>query len=167
VIVYVIDGYNVLLSEPRYRDLADTDIDTARAKLVSDVAGYVHGEADAVVVFDGAANPLSDGVHHDVAGVDVIFSPFGRDADSVIEQIVAERASRGDEVRVVTSDAETQWVALGQGALRISSTGFVGRIREDAPGTEDRDDLGTTVVPLDQRIAPGVRDALARWVRGR
>ncbi|MHB9003456.1 MAG: NYN domain-containing protein [Coriobacteriia bacterium] len=167
MIIYVIDGYNVLLSDPHYRGAAEQDMDTARARLVSDVGAYVHGEADAVVVFDGASNPDSDGRHHDVAGVDVVFSPFGQDADSLIEQMITERISAGDEVRVVTSDAETQRVALGKGALRISSAGFIDRAREDALDTDHHASLGTPKMALDERIDPTVRDALSRWARGR
>lgn len=167
MIVYVIDGYNVVLSDSRYRSLADEDIDAARARLVSDVAAYVHGEASAVVVFDGASNPVSDGSRHDVAGVEVVFSPFGHDADSVIELIVAERASAGDEVRVVTSDAETQWVALGQGALRISSAAFAGWMRNEAADTGSHRTRGSSSKALDERIDPLVREALARWARGK
>ena len=164
--VYVIDGYNVLLSDARYRDLVARDIDTARAALIRDVASFVHGEADAVVVFDGASNPASDGELHDAGGPTVIFSPFGSDADSVIEQIVADRGATGDEVIVVTSDAQTQWVALGHGALRVSSAGFVRRVEETAAehagyGTERGGRQA-----LDARIEPAVRDALARWARG-
>lgn len=166
MIVYVIDGYNVVLSDDRYRDIADRDIDAARARLVSDVAAYVHGEASAVVVFDGASNPVSDGSRHDVAGVDVIFSPFGHDADSVIEQIIAERTLSGDQVKVVTSDAQTQWVALGHGALRISSASFVNRAREEALDSESHHTRGSSRKALDERIDPAVRDALARWARG-
>lgn len=167
MIIYVIDGYNVLFSDPHYRTSANRDIDTARARLVSDVGEYVHGEADAIVVFDGASNPESDGRHHDVAGVDVIFSPYGQDADSLIEQIITEKSSAGDEVRVVTSDAETQWVALGKGALRISSAAFMDRAREDALDSGDHAGLGTHKMSLDARIDPAVRDALTRWARGR
>ncbi|MBI5231912.1 MAG: NYN domain-containing protein, partial [Coriobacteriales bacterium] len=82
----IVDGYNVLMRARAYAELARTDLDAARAALVSDVAAFAHGEFRATVVFDGGGNPASLGVPHDVAGVTVLFSPYGVDADAVIEQ---------------------------------------------------------------------------------
>ena len=58
----IVDGYNVIRRTPPYRQLAeDDDFDAARTALVSDVAAFAHGEWRATVVFDGHANPHSDG----------------------------------------------------------------------------------------------------------
>lgn len=164
--VYVIDGYNVVRSVERYNEVAARDIDAARARVVGDVASYVHGEADAVIVFDGAANPNSDGSLHDVAGVSVVFSPYGLEADSVIEQIVAQRAAQGHEVILVTSDAQTQWVALGHGALRVSSAEFGSRIGDMIVESGEHNPTGSSRHAVDERIDPAIRDTLARWARG-
>lgn len=164
--VLVVDGYNVLLGTPRYSGLADRDIDAARSALVSDVALRAQGNIEAIVVFDGASNPESTGQPHDAAGVTVIFSPYGRDADSVIEQIVADRRARGEEVTLVTSDAETQWLALGHGAQRISSAEFEREVREVAAQWREHSPTGSTRHPVENRLDRATREALSRWARG-
>ncbi|MBU4557076.1 MAG: NYN domain-containing protein [Actinobacteria bacterium] len=162
----VVDGYNVMHASPRYLDIADRDIDAARAVIVNDIAAYAHDQFEAIVVFDGATNPYSDGTPHEVAGVQVIFSPWGRDADGVIEQEIARRHAQGQQVVLVTSDAQTQWVGLGLDALRVSSAQFVERLIASAE--EDRGFLpaGSPGATLDARIDPATRDALAKWARG-
>jgi len=162
----VVDGYNVMHVSDRYRALADRDLDAARAAIVSDVAAYAQGSYDALVVFDGAANPTSDGSPHEVAGVTVIFSPYGRDADSVIELEMARRRAAGQNVTLVTSDAETQWVALGMNVLRVSSAQFVSDLEGHAEEGSGFSPAGSMRSTLDSRIDRATRDALARWARG-
>lgn len=162
----VIDGYNVLHVEGRYSELAERDLDTARAALVNDVASYAAGSFEAVVVFDGASNPRSDGAPHEVAGVIVVFSPYGRDADGVIEVEVARRRAAGQEVVLVTSDAQTQWVALGLDALRVSSAQFVAQLEGHAEEGAAFSPAGSLKSTLGSRIDAVTKDALSRWARG-
>lgn len=162
----IVDGYNVIHASARYSTLAERDIDAARAALVSDVAAYAQGSHEAIVVFDGATNPLSDGMPHEVAGLTVRFSPYGRDADSLIESEIAARRAAGQEVVLVTSDAETQWVALGMQAIRISSAQFVRDLEGDAQEMTRFSPAGTPRSTLDTRIDSATRQALSRWARG-
>ena len=162
----IVDGYNLLLGTPRYSHVADRDIDAARSALVSDVAVHAHGDSEAIVVFDGASNPESTGEPHDAAGVTVIFSPYGRDADSVIEQIVAARRAKGDEVTLVTSDAETQWLALGHGARRISSAEFEREVHEVTGQWREHSPKGSSKHPVENRLDRATREALSRWAKG-
>lgn len=162
----VVDGYNVMHAAERYRELADRDVDAARAAIVSDVAAYAQDSYDAVVVFDGATNPRSDGATHEVAGITVRFSPYGCDADTVIELEVARRRADGQEVVVVTSDAQTQWVALGLSALRVSSAQFVSDLAGLAQEGRSFSPAGSPRSTLDARIDVPTREALFRWARG-
>ena len=162
----IVDGYNVIRAAARYSEVAENDLDAARALLVADVAAFSQGSHEATVVFDGARNPTSDGLPHDVAGVAVIFSPHGKDADSVIEALCAERRSEGGDVYVVTSDSETQWVVLGHGATRISSAQFVQEVGDGVADMAEHNPAGTRRATLDARIDPETRDVLARWARG-
>jgi predicted RNA-binding protein with PIN domain len=163
----VVDGYNVIMSAPRYRGLADNDIEAARAALVGDVAAMAVGEYVAVVVFDGAGNPESDGTPHHLPGAAVIFSPAGVDADTVIEAIVHKHRERGDQVVVVTSDAQTQWAVMGPGVTRASSAEFVVSLDTDSTDWRAHNPSGSRKGTLDMRIDPDVREALSRWARGR
>ncbi len=163
----VVDGYNVLHASSRYKRLLERDIDAARACLVNDVASYAGDEYEAVIVFDGATNPASDGTPHDFAGVTVLFSPYGRDADGVIEHEVARRRAARQDVVLVTSDAETQWVGLGLDALRMSSAQFVDSLDAQADEARSLSPAGTPRTTLDSRIPRATREALSRWARGR
>ena len=162
----LIDGYNVIHATDRYSAIAERDLDTARAALISDVAAYVFGSHTATIVFDGAQNPESDGLPHQVAGVEVIFSAYGKDADSVIEELAGRFRAAGDDVLVVTSDSQMQWVVLGQGATRISSAQFVSDMSEGVSEMLEYTPSGQLRSTLDQRIDKATRDALSRWARG-
>ncbi|MBE0417849.1 MAG: NYN domain-containing protein [Coriobacteriia bacterium] len=164
--VLIVDGYNVMNAGEPYATLAADDIDAARARLVSDVAAYAQGERQALVVFDAAENPLSDGRSHVVADVEVVFSPFGIDADSVIEQTAAARRSAGHEVTVVTSDAQTQWAVMGAGVRRMSSAEFVSEIAGERAEHAERNPSGSRKSTIAERVDAEVSDVLARWARG-
>lgn len=159
----IVDGYNVLFSDPRYAALADGNLDAARARLVEDVAAYVGGGTRAIVVFDGAGSPLSDGRPHHVAGIAVVFSRAGQTADSAIEAL-AHRFRPSGAVVVVTSDAETQSVVMGEGAMRMSSSELV---REMVAARDDgRARPAGRRGPIEDRIDRVVRERLSRWARG-
>jgi len=162
----IVDGYNVIHCTPPYNDLADHDLDSARVALVSDVAAFAHGDWDATVVFDGHSNPASEGRAHHVAGVTVVFSRFGVDADSVIEMLAQAARSRGEETVVVTSDAQTQWTVLGGSVSRMSSAEFSAELREGGREWTEHAPAGTRSVRLEDRIAEEAREKLWRWARG-
>jgi predicted RNA-binding protein with PIN domain len=163
----LVDGYNVIAASPRYRHLADGDIESARAALLGDVVTLSQGRYRAVVVFDGAGNPHSDGAPHHVPGALVVFSAYGVDADSVIEQLSHRHRERGEEVVVVTSDAQTQWTVLGPGVSRMSAAEFVSEVEAGAGTWQEHTPSGSTRQTLDSRIDPAVRATLSRWARGR
>jgi uncharacterized protein len=162
----LVDGYNVIAASPRYRRLAKTDLESARAALVSDVVTFAAGEYHAVVVFDGAGNPQSNGVPHHVPGALVIFSAYCMDADTVIEGLVHRHRERGESVVVATSDAQTQWTVLGPGVSRMPAGEFVAALESEAETWAEHNPSGSTRQTLDSRIDPQVREALSRWARG-
>lgn len=162
----IVDGYNVIGRVPSYSRLAHDDLDAARAALVSDVAAYAHGEYDVLIAFDGAANPHSTGERHDVAGVTVVFSPFGISADAVIERAAREGRERGDEVVVVTSDAQLQWTVMRGQVSRMSSDEFGRDVAEGSAEWREHAPSGSARGRLEERIDPEVRDVLSRWARG-
>ncbi len=164
----IVDGYNVIHTDDRYSALAGRDLDAARARLVSDISAWSAAEgASATVVFDGGGNPASDGVSHDIGGIEVCFSPAGADADAVIEGLARTAREAGQEAVVVTSDAATQWVAMGGRVTRMSSAQFVREVRPGSREWLEHTPAGSPRSRVDERIDPAVRDALARWARGR
>jgi predicted RNA-binding protein with PIN domain len=162
---YIIDGYNVMHAHPAYAALAREDFDAARARLVSDLAGFAQAGPRVVVVFDGGANPASDGVPHHVGALTVIFSPAGADADSVVEALAARSRQRGEQAIVVTSDAETRRTVRSGTVSTRSARAFVEELTAEAAERT----VGARVtrrVPIDRRIGAEVREALSRWARG-
>lgn len=131
--VLVVDGYNVIRESPAYRALIDEDLTDpvlhdvyvrARQALLADVAAFAQGTFEATVVFDGFGNPDPERPPRRTAGVDVVFSPSGVEADTVIERMVAEAREEGREVTVITSDAGVQSTVFGEGVTRLSSRMF-------------------------------------------
>jgi predicted RNA-binding protein with PIN domain len=163
----IVDGYNVLHATARYRELVERDLESARLALIADVAAYAEGDLTATIVFDGASNPQSKGRPHEVAGVDVIFSAYGKDADSVIEDIAGANRRLGEEVIVVTSDAETQWVVMGQGATRMSSAELVGTLDELDGELGEHTPHGSRRATIEERLDEGTRQQLRRWAEGK
>lgn len=125
----LVDGYNVLRSGSRYRqitgpDYTDDSFNTAREALVNDVVNYAGRDWRAIIVFDGGSNEFSTGEAETVGGVRIMFSPAGQSADKVIEKLAHDARERGIEALVVTSDATIQDTVFGGGVDRMSANDF-------------------------------------------
>ena len=125
----IVDGYNVLRSGERYRDLDEEDFtddwyNAAREALINDVIVYVGADTRAIIVFDGAGNPHSTGGEVAYGPVTVIFSPANVSADYVIERLCHQAKLEDVETRVVTSDAVVQDTVAGGFVTRLSASGF-------------------------------------------
>ena len=125
----IVDGYNVLRSGSRYKDIAEPDytddtFNTAREALINDVINFAGKDCRAVIVFDGAKNAYSTGEAQVIGGVRIMFSPAGSSADKVIEKLAHDAREREIETLVVTSDATIQDTVFGFGVDRMSANGF-------------------------------------------
>lgn len=169
----VVDGYNVIRACRRYRALIDEDCPDptlhdvyvrARSALLADVAAFAQGSYDATVVFDGFGNPDPERPPLRSAGVGVVFSPSGVEADAVIERMVARQREDGCEVTVITSDAGVQSTVFGPGVTRLSARMFDNEtesmnahIAENALVPRTGGPVHATVA---DRVAPDVRARL-------
>ena len=125
----IVDGYNVLRSGSRYREITGPDytddaFNTARERLINDVVNYAGRDWRAIIVFDGGRNEFSTGEAESVGGVRIMFSPSGQSADKVIEKLAHDARERQVETLVVTSDATIQDTVFGFGVDRMSANGF-------------------------------------------
>jgi len=118
------------------------------------------------VVFDGGGNPHSDGVPHHEAGITIVFSKYGTEADAVIESLSKSARDRGASVDVVTSDAQTQWTVFGRGVSRRSSPEFAASLREGDAEWRMHAPAGSSKSRIEDRVDSAVRERLARWARG-
>lgn len=128
--VLIVDGYNVIRNNERYAGLGidyegGAGWNKAREALINDAAQLAQESYErCTVVFDGAGNPASTGVPTRAAGIDVVFSPAGKSADTVIERLAHDAREEGFEVMVVSSDLTIQSTVFGGGVTRMSAAGF-------------------------------------------
>ncbi len=162
----IVDGYNLLHAHPVYGPLVSDDIDSARAHLVSDLAGYAQGGPGVTVVFDGTANPTSDGTPHHIGHLCVIFSRAGTSADSVIEALARRARERGERATVVTSDSATRDTVRTGTVSVLSSEHFVQDLASDAVARREMQAATPRRGQLSERVTPDVHSVLSRWARG-
>ncbi len=120
----LIDGYNIIFAWEDLRDLAQTNIDSARDKLIDiccNFQGYIGSTL--ILVFDAykvKGNPGSVIWHHNIF---VVYTKEAETADQYIEKTVHE-IGRKHNVTVATSDALEQMIIWGEGAIRMSAAGL-------------------------------------------
>lgn len=161
----VIDGYNLLHAHPAYAVGERDDLDSARARLVADVAGFAEGGPHTILVFDGGGNPHSDGAPHHIGALTVIFSPAGTSADTAIESLAQRFRERGEALLVVTSDGATRETVRGGTVSVLSSQQFAADLLAETKASREAARSGRRV-PVARRIAPDVAEALAKWAKG-
>ena len=128
--VLIVDGYNVIRNNKRYAGLGPdyeggNGWNKARETLINDAAHFAQGSYErCTVIFDAAGNSASKGEPIREAGIDVIFSPAGVSADSIIEGLAHDAREEGFEVVVVSSDYTIQSTVFGGGVTRMSAAGF-------------------------------------------
>ena len=160
----IIDGYNVILQATPYSKLAERDdFELACEALISDAASFVGPQYKVTVVYDGTGNKFSTGEPRKIAGVTVIYSPYGQTADTVIERLAHEYRDRGDDVEVVTSDEQTQRAVMGERIVRRSSREFIEELGVGySEFAENKESAPYSKVTLDQRISADAVELLRK-----
>ncbi|GHT78218.1 ribonuclease [Actinomycetota bacterium] len=178
--VLLVDGYNVLRAGTRYSHLISAEkpdhssdaFNAGREALLGDIAAFAGREYQATVVFDAAGNPKSRGEPQSFGGINVVFSPSGTSADSVIEAMAREAAAQNKEVLVVSSDANVQWTVMGRQVQRMSAAGFCNELEAESqeltelitPGSPGVNTPATKNTLAD-RLDPKTRAALEQLAR--
>jgi predicted RNA-binding protein with PIN domain len=160
----VVDGYNVLRGTRRYADMAARDFDAARDRLIADLGARAAEGQSVTVVFDGGANPFSDGEPRLVGCVHVIFSPSGTDADAVIEALAAAARDAGDETEIVTSDGATRWTSMGGPVTVTRASAFALELELDESSWREHHEAPRARATVADRLAGDVRSRLDRLV---
>jgi uncharacterized protein len=118
----IIDGYNLMGAGTRGRTGVDLWSEAAREDLLHRLRAYRHRRGHAItVVFDGWRAGGGSEQRDYQAGVEVIYSRRGEQADHVIRRLASEF---GTECVVVSSDAEVGRWARAAGALVIMAQEF-------------------------------------------
>jgi predicted RNA-binding protein with PIN domain len=132
----IIDGYNLLHQTDELAGLLQTDIQSARHRLVRMVEETAHRLAGhTTIVFDGRTTGSDDALGSRY--LEVIFSPANLSADTVIERLVC-RCATAENILVVTSDRAECDTVSSAGAHTMSSQEFMGRCRRTVNRSADR-----------------------------
>lgn len=126
----LVDGYNIIFSWPKLKELAKINLDSARLKLQDILCNYQgFKKCHVILVFDGykvKGNPGSTIKYHNI---NVIFTKEAETADQYIEK-VTQQIGRQFQVKVATSDKLEQVIILGKGAVRLSARDLQKEIEE-------------------------------------
>lgn len=127
----IVDGYNLIHRSPALKPGPGRTLREAREKLVNLLSWAVgSGDADFLVVFDGAEMTGGEGRH---GRVEVRYSRPPRNADAVIRDLVEERMKRVERITVVTADLEVARHARAMGADVSLSDLFLASVLGPAP----------------------------------
>ncbi len=130
----IVDGYNIIFAWEDLAQIAQTDLDTARDRLIDRLSSFAaFKKCRLVLVFDGYNRPGNPGEKAAQLGIHVVFTPQGQTADGYIEELV-DKIGPNYAVRVATSDGLIQLSSLRSGVLRVSARELeaeVNRAREE------------------------------------
>ena len=127
----IIDGYNLLGVSGHMGHQNSPDGEAIRESLLQDLSRYHQRMGHPITVVFDAWRQLGGIQHREHrAGVTVIFSRQGEQADQVIQKMIREL--KGDCV-VVSSDHEVLNTAGAHGALVITSQEFWPKLKRHAP----------------------------------
>ena len=117
----LVDGYNIIFAWPELKELADTNMDSARARLQDMLCNYQgYKKCSVILVFDGYKVKGNPGTVMKYHNIHVIFTKEAEPADQYIEK-VSQQIGRQYRVRVATSDKLEQVIILGKGCTRLSA----------------------------------------------
>ncbi len=126
----IVDGYNMIFAWDELKDLAQTDLDGARNRLMDILSEYrAFCGCELVLVFDAYKVEGNLGSKFDRNKLHVVYTKENETGDLYIEKL-ANSIGTNYRVRVATSDALIQLSALRSGVLRISAREFEREVQD-------------------------------------
>ena len=117
----IVDGYNVIFAWEDLAELAGTNIDAARDKLLHYMCDYqAMIKEELIVVFDAYRVKGRSTEFFDYNNIHVVYTKEAETADRYIERFAYDNKGKYD-ITVVTSDGLEQIIIRGEGAKLISS----------------------------------------------
>lgn len=117
----LVDGYNVIYAWEDLKELADTNIDATRGKLLDDMCNYQGMKGmEVIVVFDAYRVKGHETEISDYLNIHVVYTKEAETADQYIEKF-AHTHGRKYDVTVATSDGLEQIIIRGQGCRLLSA----------------------------------------------
>ncbi len=120
----LVDGYNILFAWDELKELADSNIDGARSRLMDILCNYQgYMKCKLIVVFDAykvSGHRLESFEYNNIT---VVYTAHAQTADSYIEQFAHDMSGKHD-ICVATSDRLEQMIIMGSGCTRMSAREF-------------------------------------------
>ncbi len=157
----LIDGYNVIFAWDELNELAKTNIDGARDRLLDIMCNYQGvKKCNLIVVFDAYRVENHKTEFFDYHNIHVVYTKEAETADQYIEKFAHENGRRYD-VTVVTSDGLEQIIIQGQGCTLISAREFKEYIKANDELIKEKTSQS---VSLKNGLFTGVSDEVKRAV---
>ncbi len=117
----LVDGYNIIFSWDELNDIAKSNLDAARMRLMDILCNYQGvKQCILILVFDAYKVKGNPGDMSDYHNIHVVYTKEAETADMYIEKVTHEIGKK-HRVTVATSDALEQMIIMGQGAVRYSA----------------------------------------------
>lgn len=133
----LVDGYNIIFAWDDLKELANDNLDGARAKLQDILCNYQgYKKCNLIVVFDAYKVKGNRGSIEKYNDIYVVYTKEAETADAYIEKTVKEMGKKY-RVTVATSDRLEQMIVVGEGAHRLSARDFyaeIERVNEEIRG---------------------------------
>lgn len=126
----LVDGYNIIFAWPELKELAKTNLESARIRLADLLCNYQGFKKNEVIlIFDGYKAKGNPGSVIHYYNIDIVYTKEAQTADQFIEALSYQMA-REYQIRVATSDALEQMIILAKGAARMSARELKEEINE-------------------------------------
>jgi predicted RNA-binding protein with PIN domain len=125
-----VDGYNIIFAWEELSELAKTNIDAARDKLMDIMSNYQgYKKNHLILVFDAYKVAGGRGEIFRYHNIHVVYTKEAETADQYIEKTV-HAIGRKYHVTVATSDALEQIIIMGGGADRMSARDLYAEVEQ-------------------------------------
>ncbi len=125
----IIDGYNQLYGWSSLKELAHSDFQVARERLIDMISNYQgYRNIRVILVFDAYRVKESSTRNEKRGHLEIVYTKYSQTADSYIERLVHDMRKDYNLI-VASSDGLIQNSILAQGAKRMSATELEGRVR--------------------------------------
>ena len=148
------DGYNTIFAWPELNDLAQTNIDSARDRLLDIMCNYQgYTKYCVIVVFDAYRVQGHNTEYFDYRNIHVVYTKTAETADQYIEKFSHEHAKRYD-VTVATSDGLEQIIVRSQNAAVLSARDLMEEMKRT--DTLIRENIGQKELGMKNRPFEGI-----------
>ena len=117
----IVDGYNIINAWDELKEIAISDLEHAREKLIDAIIEYAEFTGRlGIIVFDAYNIKSCKEKIEKRKNITIVYTKEYQTADSYIEKYIST-LSKYDKIQVATSDYAEQQIILGKGATRISA----------------------------------------------